>query len=252
MIKGLYAAASAMLAGLARQQALAHNVANMDTPGFKEVLISLEDFAETPVVHPPGGASNLSGLRYLGSLGLGVESSPEETDFTAGGVKYTGEALDLAISGAGFFRVQTDAGERYTRDGRFSRDAQGQLVTVDGYRVLDDGGQPVELPEGPIYVQSDGTITVNGEAAARLGLAGFTDPAAELTRDLPNLFAAAGAPSSEELGTVAQGSLEMANVDPAQLMTQMVSVTRAYEAAQRMVQAQDELLGQTINTLGRL
>jgi flagellar basal-body rod protein FlgF len=252
MIKGLYAAASAMLAGLARQQALAHNVANMDTPGFKEVLVSLEDFAETPVVHPPGGDPGRSGLQYLGRLGLGVESSPEETDFTAGGVKFTGETLDLAINGTGFFRVQTGAGERYTRDGRFSRDAAGQLVTVDGYRVLDDGGQPVELPEGAISVQPDGTITVEGEQVSRLGLANFTDPAAELTRDLPNLFVAAGAPSSEELGTLSQGYLEMPNVDPAQMMTQMVSVTRAYEAAQRMVQTQDELLGQTINTLGRL
>jgi flagellar basal body rod protein FlgG len=252
MIKGLYAAASAMLAGLTRQQALAHNVANMDTPGFKELLVSMDDYVDTAVVHPPGGVNNLTGLRSLGDLGLGVETAPEETDFTPGGLQFTAQPLDVAIQGPGFFRIQTPSGERYTRDGRFTKDAEGQLVTVDGYQVLDDGGQPIDLPEGPLSLLPDGTLTAGGQTVAKLGLAAFEDPAAELTRDLPNLFAAAGAPGGEELGTVSQGYLEMANVNPAELMTQMVAVTRAYEAAQRMVQAQDELLGQTISSLGRL
>ena len=95
-------------------------------------------------------------------------------------------------------------------------------------------------------------MLVNGEEVAQIGIAVFEDPATELTRDLPNTFAAAGEPTGEEEASVIQGYLEMSNVDPASLMTQMVSVARAYEAAQQMVQSEDELLGKTIATLGRL
>jgi flagellar basal body rod protein FlgG len=260
MIKGLYSAASAMLANLSRHGTLSHNVSNLDTPGFKQVLVSLDDFIETSVVDPPGptaGARSLrqtslrqTSLRRIGDLGLGVESTPEMVDFSPGGLRFTGQPLDLALQGPGFFRIQTPNGERYTRDGRFVRDVEGSLVTVDGYPVLDDGGQPIELPAGDLFISGDGALMVNGTEAARLGLAAFDNPESELERDLPNTFSAAGAPTGEELGSVHQGYLEMSNANPAQLMTQMVAVSRAYEASQQMVQTQDELLGKTINSLG--
>jgi flagellar basal-body rod protein FlgF len=144
MIKGLYAAASAMLANLSRQGALAHNIANLDTPGFKQIMVSLEDFKETAVVSSAGSQAGPQWLHWIGNLGLGVEPTPEMTDYTAGAFKNTGEQLDLAIQGPGFFRVETPNGERFTRDGRFALDNEGQLVTVDGYRVLDSSGQPIE------------------------------------------------------------------------------------------------------------
>lgn len=256
MIKGLYSAASAMLANLTRHGTLTHNVANLDTPGFKQVLVSLDDFVDTGVVAPPGPTAGAAGLTYIGDLGLGVQPAPEVTDHTQGGLRFTGQPLDLAIQGPGFFRVQTEAGERYTRDGRFLRDAAGNLVSVDGYAVLSDGGQPVSLPEGDLAIAPDGTLTINGAGAGRLGLAYFNDPAAELERDRPNLFAAAAgsaaaaAPAGQAQGTVSQGYLEMSNANAAQLMTQMVAVSRAYEAAQQMVQTQDELLGRAISSLG--
>ncbi len=250
MIKGLYAAASAMLANLNRHGTLAHNIANLDTPGFKQLLMSLDDFIQTAVVYPPGPTPAPTSLQWIGNVGLGVESSPEITDFTPGGLRLTGQPLDLAIQGPGFFRLRTPNGERYTRDGRFGRDAQGNLVSVDGYFVLDENGQPINLPEGTVSIAADGAISVDGRPAGRIGLAAFANPAAELQRDLPNTFAANGAPSAQERGSIAQGYLEMSNANPAQLMTQMVAVGRAYEAAQQMVQTQDELLGKAISTLG--
>jgi flagellar basal-body rod protein FlgF len=253
MIKGLYAAASAMLAGVNQQSVLAHNVANMDTPGFKQILLSLDDFLITPVVQPPEGLAADNRQSLVGSLGLGVQTGPQTIDFSEGPLQSTGQPLDLAIQGAGFFSIQTPNGERYTRDGRFSVDAENHLVTVDGYYVLDDAGQQITLPEGgELAVSGDGTLFVDGTQVARLGLAAFNDPQTELTKDLPNMYAANGQPTGTELGTVAQGYLEAANVNPAQLMTQMVQVARQYEAAQQMVQNQDQLLGQTIATLGRL
>lgn len=248
MIRGLYAAVSAMLANMSRQQSIAHNVANMDTPGFRQSLLSLEEYQNIYLqdVDPDGS------VRGLGTLGLGVAASDENIDFTFGALTITGEALDLAIEGDGFFTVRTDDGTRYTRDGRLARDADGGLVTVEGYALLDTNGNPITLPEGEIEIQTDGTILVDDTAVATLGLAVFESPETELVRDLPNLFEAEGSPLTGEPVVVRQGCLESGNADPVQLMTQMVQVSRAYEAAQKMVQVQDELLGQTITSLGRL
>ncbi|KAA3648387.1 MAG: flagellar hook-basal body protein [Chloroflexi bacterium] len=248
MIKGFYAAASAMLANLTRQEHLSHNIANIDTPGFKQVMTSMDDFVETGIYYPQPGNINHS---YLGNLGLGVESSPAITDFSEAGLQHTGQPLDLAINGNGFFQVETDNGTRYTRDGRFSRDAEGQLVTVDGYLVLDNNEAPITIDPGLIAVGPDGSISVNGVQAGQIGIAGFEDPAVELTAAEGNLFEATGGATSIEVGSMQQGFLEGSNADPARLTTQMVQVARAYEAAQRLVQSQDELLGRAISTLGR-
>jgi flagellar basal body rod protein FlgG len=173
-------------------------------------------------------------------------------------MKLTGQPLDLAIQGPGFFRIMTPNGERYTRDGRFQRGAAGSLVTIDGYQVLDSNRQPIQLAEGDLSITGDGTLLINDKPAGQLGLAAFTNPAQELQRDLPNTFraasapTAAGTPSGTQKGTVQQGYLEMSNASPAQLMTQMVAVSRAYEAAQQMVATQDELVGKTISSLSRL
>lgn len=252
MIKGLYSAASAMIAGFNRQQSLAHNVANLDTAGFKQTLSTLEKWISTPVT---AGSSDgvLAGLRALGEVGLGVDSAPDTIDFSQGSIKTTGHAFDLAIEGDGFFRVKTPSGERYTRDGRFMRDASGMLVTVDGFQVLDNNGQPIKLPEGDINFAPDGTINnAAGQSTGKIGLVAFKDPAAELTRAGDNTFAASGAPSGDNPGLIQQGALESSNANATQIMTQLVEVQRSYEAAQQMVQNQDELLGKSINTLGRI
>jgi flagellar basal-body rod protein FlgF len=253
MIKGLYSAASAMIAGVNRQSLLAHNAANMDTPGFKQFLVSLDDFVQTSVVQPPAEASSTNQISWVGELGLGVETAPEEVDFTSGGMQFTGQALDFALQGSGFFRIKTPDGERYTRDGRFILDTKGQLVNVDGNLVLDDGGQPITLEDDTgLTVSADGTMYVNGEEVSKLGIASFADPDKDLTRDTPNSFSATGQPNGSDKGIVAQGYLEGSNVNTAQLMTQMVQVARNYEAAQQMAQSEDELTGKTISTLGRL
>ncbi|HEX7557120.1 MAG TPA: flagellar hook-basal body complex protein, partial [Leptolinea sp.] len=150
MIKGFYAAASAMVTGMQRQMVLTHNIDNLDTPGFKQILVSMDDFMETPVTMPnqadntpslPAALQSrgFNKLTRVGNLGLGVMPAKETTDFTQGAIQITTRDLDVAIKGNGFFRVQTSAGERYTKDGRFIKDATGVLKTVDGNNVMAEG-----------------------------------------------------------------------------------------------------------------
>jgi flagellar basal-body rod protein FlgF len=263
MIKGFYAAASAMVAGMQRQMALTHNIDNLDTPGFKQILVSMDDFKNTSVSSPSQSnttpnlpavlqSRGFNKLSKLGDLGLGVMTNGDQTDFSQGAFQLTNRPLDVAIEGNGYFRIATTAGERYTKDGRFIKDATGILKTVDGNNVLADGGGTITLPDGEISIGSDGQIAVDGVNVAKLGITYFEKPEVSLTRDGPNTFTGTGGVTGSKDFQVVQGGVETANADLTQIMTQMIQTSRAYEAAQRLVQTQDELLGRSINTLGRL
>lgn len=251
MIKGLYSAVSAMVMNAARQQVLSHNIANLQTPGFKQILTSVGDFMQNQAVYVRSKTLTKS-VDYIGTLGLGSQIGPEYIDFTEGALQDTGNPLDLAIQGNGLFRVNTPDGDRYTRDGRFLRDAENNLVTVEGFKVLDSTGQPIQLPDGEVSVASDGTISVNGENVAQIGIGVFENPETELQHTEGNLFTGPAASTSTDVPRVVQGYLETSNANPSQLMTQLVEVARSYEAAQKLVQNQDELLGKTIASLGRI
>jgi len=251
MIKGLYSAVSAMVMNATRQQVLSHNIANSETPGFKQILTTALGFMQDKSVYTNGNLQSTP-INYLGTMGLGTQIGEEYIDYTEGAFQKTDNPLDFALNGNGFFTVKTPDGTRYTRDGRFLRDADNTLVTVDGYQVLDDAGQPITLPDGDVSVDTAGAITVSGTAVATLGVGVFADPAAELEHTEGNLFSAAAAPIGTDVPQVVQGSLETSNANPSQLMTQLVEVGRSYEAAQKLVQNQDELLGKTIASLGRI
>jgi flagellar basal body rod protein FlgG len=251
MIKGLYSAVSAMVMNAARQQVLSHNVANLQTPGFKQVLTTVEDFMQNQSVYTSENSLNQS-VDYIGTLGLGTQIGAEYIDYQQGALLDTGNPLDFALEGNGFFSVKTPDGNRYTRDGRFLRDADNTLVTIEGFQVLDDAGQAIQLPEGEISVGPDGALSVNGTAVAQLGIGVFANPDTDLQHTEGNLFTGPAASTSQDAARVVQGYLEGSNANPSQLMTQLVEVGRSYEAAQNMVRNQDELLGRTIASLGRI
>lgn len=251
MIKGLYSAVTAMVMNATRQQVLSHNISNLQTPGFKQILTTAQDFKQNQAVYSNGYTVN-GKIDYLGLLGLGTQSGEEYIDFQQGALEETDNPLDFALQGNGFFTVDTPDGQRYTRDGRFLRDADNNLVTVDGFQVLDDAGQPIQLPDGDVSVSPEGAISVNGEEVATLGIGVFADPEAELQHTEGNLFTGPADSTGEDVPRVVQGYLETSNANPSQLMTQLVEVARSYEAAQKLVQNQDELLGKTIASLGRI
>jgi flagellar basal body rod protein FlgG len=251
MIKGLYSAVTAMVVNAARQQTLSHNIANLQTPGFKQILNTVGDFMQNQAVSVRRKPESNS-LDYVGALGLGSQIGEEYIDFAEGALQETGNPLDLALQGNGMFHVEIPNGERYTRDGRFLRDADHNLVTVEGFYVLDDAGQHIQLPDGEVSIAPDGTISVNGENVAQLGIGVFANPETELQHTEGNLFTGPANSTGEEAPRIVQGYLESSNANPSQLMTQLVEVARSYEAAQKLVQNQDELLGKTIASLGRI
>jgi flagellar basal-body rod protein FlgF len=262
MIKGIYAAASGMVSGLHRQAILTHNISNMNTSGYKQILTSMDDWEKTqvrpliksqvdvPFAPPMFNNLAIQQTTLLGDLGLGVENIPDTTDFNQGDLQQTDMTYDLAIQGDGFFQVQTPNGVRYTRDGRFNRDSAGNLVNVDGYMVLDSNGQSITLGDGSVAVDSSGAVMVDDVQVATLGIASFTSPTTELVRDGDNTYAATNPPSGTSVSRVEQGYLETSNVNIADAMTQMVSIGRSYQASQQLVNVQDTLLGKAIQSLG--
>jgi flagellar basal-body rod protein FlgG len=260
MIRGYYAAASSLAALLRRQEVLSQNLANLNTPGFKQELTVAQDPGEASLISE--SASRRDGAIVTPPIGLlptGVDGSLTTVDFGQGPLANTGQPWDLAILGNGFFRVQTPDGERLTRDGNFHRDSAGRIVTSDGYYLLGANG-PVQVGEGAPSVMEDGTIYVGGlnggegaQPAARIELATVANPAA-LLREEDNLYD----PANAGVGRAAAGTasirqlmLESANVDVSGNMVSMMAVLRSYEAVQRTMKLQDETMQRTLE-IGRL
>jgi len=225
MERGLYIAASGMLSELARQDLLANDLANAATSGYKADRTSQRSFEEVMLESSASGEP-------IGALGTGVAIDRQVTDLRSAPIKETGEPLDFAISGDGFFGVQTAQGVQYTRNGRFSADARGRLVDQLGNAVLGRNG-------APLAVAADGTV-----APGDVGV--FDVPNARKAGD--GLFTgAAGGPAT---GTVRGGALEGSGVDPARKMVEMMASMRAFEAGQRVITTIDETLGKAANQVG--
>jgi flagellar basal-body rod protein FlgG len=158
---------------------------------------------------------------------------------------------DLAIAGEGFFVVQTAQGERYTRNGRFTVDRDGRLVTGNGEPVLGGGG-PLEVPGGQFAVLRDGSVVAEGNVIGRLQVVRFVDPS-KLEHKGNSLLAAARDQTAEPLPPesveVVQGSLETSNVDPIDALVDMIAAQRAFEIEARVMQTGDDSLDKAVNSL---
>ncbi|HIC88510.1 MAG TPA: flagellar hook basal-body protein [Anaerolineae bacterium] len=244
MIRGLYALAAALRANIKRQEAVSYNLVNVNTTGFKQNAFAVKSSPVWSLVRLSGEPVEGEAPVAIGALGTGVTPAELSVDLAQGPLAASDRPLDLAIVGDGFFRVQTPAGERYTRDGSFHRDARGWLVTVDGYPVLGDEG-PLQIGDGNVTIANDGTVYSDGTRVGRLSLAQIA--AQDLRREGDNLLAAD--PDAVQLllaaeTQVRQGFLEQSNVDLAGSVTAMMWALRAYEANQRILRLQDQTLTQ--------
>lgn len=224
MERGLYIAASGMLAEQVRQDLISHDLANASTPGYKADRVTTQSFGDL-LVRDAGGAT-------VGALGAGARIASQTTDVTPGALRTTGEPLDFAVEGEGFFAVRGAGGTRYTRDGQFQVSSNGTLVTATGATVLGPDGQPVRVGAG-------GTV-----AASAIGVTALDGP----RREGENLFT--GTARGAAAGRVRGGALEGSAVDPITTMVDMLGSLRAFEAGQRVITTIDSTLAKATNQLG--
>jgi flagellar basal-body rod protein FlgF len=240
--RGLFAAASGMLADQIRQDVIANNLANATTAGFKGDVAVGEAFPDMLVNQLQTGAQ-------VGTLGLGSHISQISTNDKQGALRQTGNTYDLAVAGSGWFSVQGPNGVAYTRNGTFSLDAKGQLVTADAQPVLDDGGRPITIGAGKASITPDGRVSVDGRQIAKLALTTL-DPK-RLHKLGDNLYTGT-VQKGVDPGRVEQGFLESSNVNSVKEMVDLISTMRSFEAGQKAVQAEDDSLGKAVNDVGRI
>jgi flagellar basal-body rod protein FlgG len=242
MMGGIQTLVPSMQAQSLRQAVLANNLANISTAGFKR---------DDLLLAPPGadaGALTDEGVNASPALRQPVA---QFTDFSQGPVRDTGRTLDAALTGPGFFVVDTPAGERYTRNGGFVRSAEGYLATTDGSRVLGASGPIVIRSAADVSIGPQGEVQEGGRVVDTLRVVDFPSPY-RLLKEGHGLFVPAGAePTVVRTPQVVGGALEGSNVNAVETMVNMIDLLRKFEAAQRAVQSQDEA-DQAANDIGKV
>ena len=238
-----------MLAMEERQSAVANNIANASTVGFKShnpVQLGFYEIFSAKLRQPSyfnGQAAPAGGVKI-------VET---HTDLSAGIFQVTDNPLSLALQGPGYFVIDTEHGERFTRGGNFTLDSEGNLVTPNGSMVQTTDGQRMDLRGGEVNVDADGLVSVDGVLAGVVRVVEFEDPR-RLERMGENIYSASEAVRGTMIAasgtSVAQNVLESSNVSVPHEMVRMMMGTRAYEANQRAIQSIDTTIGRLIDQVG--
>ena len=237
MLEGLYSAAAGMAAQQQHMDAVANDLANVDTTGYKSLRTGFRDLLYTQ-------AGKAAGTRV--DVGAGAAATQLGRSLEQGALQNTGRMLDVAISGQGFFQVRRGNGSTaLTRDGNFHLDSGGRLVNSSGARVLPAITVPAGTSEDQVSIASDGTVNVAGKQMGKLRLVTVRSPEG-LTAAGDNLFtasAASGPVRAATGATLQQGYLEGSNVDMADAMVGMMDAQRGFEMASKAIQMQDEMAG---------
>jgi len=224
---GLFIAASGMVAEQTRQDQLANDLANATTPGYKPDSSPQHSFGDVLLANRLGGPA-------VGSTAEGVALGKTFTDLTPGSIQETGEPLDFAIEGSGFFAVRTAQGTRYTRNGQFTASAAGILTDANGDPVLSQSGAQIKIPAaGTLSASALGLFELNG--AEKQG---------------QNLYT--GAPAGKATGAIRQGALEASGVEAATVMVDMIGSLRSFQSGQQAIQAIGQTLQEASTQVGSL
>ncbi|AFM42680.1 flagellar basal-body rod protein FlgF [Desulfosporosinus acidiphilus SJ4] len=248
MIRGLYTSALGMLATQTQSEVIGDNIANVRTPGYKEELASDRAF-DTVLTDRIENGNMGPEATPIGAMGTGVSVDRGAVSNVQGALQATDRKTDLALTTPGYFVVQTPQGERYTRNGHFDRNANGMLQTPDGYAVQGTKGAIGPL-SADFSVKADGTIIDNGQIIDRLRIVDIPETA--LTREGQSLYSSSQPAQASANPQILQGSIEASNVDLSGQMVQMMTVMKAYEANQKVIQTQDEMLGKAVNDVGKI
>ncbi len=260
MQEGIYIAASGAFKQERKLQTISNNLANLGNMGFKrdglvfrEMIPPFNGPAQPPSVPdlPVPGTRPPFDVSYVGITDF-------FTDTRQGTLRQTGNSLDVALEGNGYFVVQTPQGDRYTRNGNFKLSADGFLATQEGHKVVNEEGDPIKIDTaqgGTITIDTRGNISVgkglSNQPLGKMRLADFADPSV-LVKEGDGLFRSGARPETPKEVVVSQGFLETSNVNSVEEMTEMIMTLRAFEAYQKMVQSIDEADDQVVNSLGRV
>ena len=247
MENSLLVSLSQQLATYRAMDVIANNIANVSTPGFKRDAAKFEEYVA--MMRPAEGQKGMQPVSFVKDAGV-------IRDTGQGNIEQTGATYDLAISGKGYFVVQTPAGPRYTRDGHFSLDGNGNLVTSQGYQVQGDGGAITIAPtDGEINIAPDGMISsvVNGvgNQLGKIKVVSFADDTL-MTRRGSSLYSTGQTPNTPPVVNIRQGALEASNVQPVIEISKMLEVQRAYEATANLSKSQEDMMRQAIERLGQV
>ena len=256
MVRGLYTACTGMVNQMARLDVISNNLANSDTTAYKKEGSTSQSFNSVLAIK-----INDSSVKYIpqpvGNMSLGVKIGETYTNYSDGNLEETGNTLDVALAGKGFFAISYadrngNESIRYTRDGNFALSSDGTLMTKDGDFILDENGDMINIPPGTdISINESGVIYASGQEVARLQMVDFEDYN-YLKKFGENMYIAVdGAVTQETSCKVYQGYLESSNVNVIDEMVEMISVTRDYESNQKIIQSIDSTLETAVN-LGRL
>lgn len=257
--RALWVAKTGLDAQQTRMAVISNNLANVNTTGYKQSRAVFEDLMYQNIRQAGGQTTQNTQLPSGLQLGTGVNVVATEKLHTQGNIQQTGNDLDIAINGRGFFQILMPNGDiNYTRDGSFARDANGQVVNSDGYPLEPAITLPPNVDPGGLTIGQDGTVTVTqGGVANVLGqiqLADFVNPTG-LESLGNNLFSATaasgqptvGSPKDQGFGSLAQASLETSNVNVVEELVNMIETQRAYEMNSKAITTTDQMLAELKN-----
>ena len=278
MLRSMYSGISGMKANQTKMDVVGNNVANVGTTAYKKTTTRFADALYQSAIYP-SAPNGLTGGINPGQVGIGVKVSGVLKNMVQGSLQTTGRDTDLAIDGDGFFTVQVGANQTgYTRDGSFSLDMNGNMVTAQGYKVLGTDGNPIKIPEqmqnangddqkvvsfnisndGSIsYLLADGTKmpqkdaqgnVIGTQQTLKISVFQNEEGLEQLGGNVYGETANSGQPINNPVfGKVTQGAIEMSNVDLSEEFTEMIVTSRAFQAASKIITTSDELLQEIVN-----
>lgn len=257
MVRGLYTAYTGMINEQKRLDIIANNVANASTVGYKEESVTNQAFDEMLTLKIRDGSDGYQ-TKEIGQMSLGVKLGEVYTDYGQGSLRQTGNTYDLAIEGNGFFKVRvTDAnGEdsmQYTRDGSFKITKDGYVVDTEGNHLQGEGGDiQIPMEAANVVIGLDGSVYADGTKIDNIPLIDFENyDYLEKVGDVSYKLLDGGV-EKETNGAIMQGYTEQSNVNSVSEMVEMISITRAYEANQKVISTVDTMLDKSVNSVGRV